>query len=72
MSAEFERTEAGLQHATHLFEGEGKVLGVRLADLLAKHQRVLSAPERGRPDRGVPDSISRAVHDLYANRIVGF
>ncbi len=45
MSAEFERTEAGLQHATHLYEGEGKVLGVRLAEMLAKHDRVLTAPE---------------------------
>jgi hypothetical protein len=71
MSGEFERTPAGLQHATHLYEGEGKVLGVRLAEILAKHDATLSS----RVAAPVTDefaSISRAVHDAYANRIVGF
>ena len=71
MSAELEQTEAGLQHATHLFEGEGKVLGVRLADLLAKHQRVLEAPETAGVTREFA-AVSRSVHAAYANRIVGF
>jgi hypothetical protein len=71
MSAEFERTQAGLQHATHLYEGEGKVLGVRLAEILNKHQAVLSANET-RPVTSEFVNVSRAVHDAYANRIVGF
>jgi len=71
LSADFERTEAGLQHSTHLFEGEGKVVGVRLAELLVKHQRVLAAQQVA----DLTDQFqakSRGVHDLYANRIVGF
>lgn len=71
MSGEFERTQAGLQHATHLYEGEGKVVGVRLAGLLDKHGRVLAAPEAAGVT-GEFTAISRSVHDLYANRIVGF
>jgi hypothetical protein len=71
MSAGFERTEAGLQHATHLYEGEGKVVGVRLAELLAKHRRVLEAPEAAVVTAEFA-AISRSVHDLYASRIVGF
>jgi hypothetical protein len=71
MSGEFERTEAGLQHATHLFEGEGKVMGVQLADLLAKHQRVLSSATVADVTADFV-TISRTVHDLYANRVVGF
>lgn len=71
MSATFERTEAGLQHATHLYEGEGKVLGVGLAELLAKHHVVLSAPAVASTAAEFV-AVSRAVHDAYANRIVGF
>jgi hypothetical protein len=71
MSGEFEQTEAGLQHATHLYEGEGKVVGVRLAELLTKHGRVLAAAEAAEVTTDFL-AISRSVHDLYANRIVGF
>jgi len=71
MTAEFERTKAGLQHATHIYEGEGKVLGVRLAEILAKHDAVLSSPVVA-PLATHFVAISRAVHDKYANRIVGF
>ena len=71
MSAEFEKTKAGLQHATHIYEGEGKYLGVQLADLLAKHRAVLSAAA---VSPIVSDFVakSRAIHDKYSNRIVGF
>lgn len=71
LSAQFETTKAGLQHATHLYEGEGKYLGVQLAQLLDKHRAVLSAPEA---QGAVADFVakSRAIHDQYANRIVGF
>jgi hypothetical protein len=71
MSAEFERTKAGLQHATHLYEGEAKFLGLRLAEILTKHQAVLDAASV-RPVTGEFVAISRAIHDAYANRIVGF
>ena len=40
MSAEFEMTRAGLQHATHLYEGEAKRLGLGLMEVLAKHRAV--------------------------------
>ena len=71
MTAEFVKTEAGLQHATHLYEGEGKVLGVRLAEILDKHAAVLAAPAV-QPVTAEFVTVSKAVHDLYANRIVGF
>ena len=71
MSGEFERTPAGLQHATHIYEGEGKVLGVTLAEILAKHEAALSSPAAA-PATTEFVTISRAVHEAYANRIVGF
>lgn len=71
MSGEFERTQAGLQHATHLYEGEGKVLGVRLMEALAKHRATLDEPALAGVT-GAFSRSSRAVHDRYANRIVGF
>jgi hypothetical protein len=71
MSGRFEQTQAGLQHATHLYEGEGKVLGVRLADILEKHRVVLASPPVS-PLTAEFVSISKSVHDAYANRIVGF
>jgi hypothetical protein len=71
MSGEFERTRAGLQHATHIYEGEGKVLGVRLSEIVAKHTGVLSSPGVA-PLAADFVKISRAVYDKYANRIVGF
>jgi len=71
MSAGFEQTQAGLQHATHLYEGEGKVLGVRLAEILDKHRAVLSSSLVS-PLTGEFVRISQSVHDAYANRIVGF
>jgi len=71
MSAQFEQTSAGLQHATHIYEGEGKYLGVQLAELLARHQRVLAAPQAA-PIVAAFVTISRAIHDKYSNRIVGF
>ena len=71
MSAEFATTKAGLQHATHIYEGEGKYLGVQLAALLEKHRAALSPPA---VEPVVRDFVatSRAVHDKYSNRIVGF
>jgi hypothetical protein len=71
MSAEFVTTEAGLQHATHLYEGEGKVLGVQLGEILDKHEAVLTAPAVASLTAAFL-ADSRSVHDAYANRIVGF
>ncbi len=71
MSGEFERTPAGLQHATHLYEGEGKVLGVTLAELLEKHRAVLSVPAF-EPATAEFAAVSRSIHAAYADRIVGF
>lgn len=71
ISGEFERTPAGLQHATHIYEGEGKYLGVELSRLLEKHRAVLEA---GSVAPVVSDfaAKSRAIHERYVNRIVGF
>jgi hypothetical protein len=71
MTAEFEQTKAGLQHATHIYEGEGKYLGVQLAALLDKHRAVLNDPATA-PLVSDFVATSRAIHDKYANRIVGF
>ena len=71
MSAQFETTKAGLQHATHIYEGEGKYLGVQLAALLDKHRVVLTAPAAA-PVVSDFAAKCRAIHEKYANRIVGF
>jgi hypothetical protein len=71
LSAEFETTKAGLQHATHVYEGEGKHLGVQLAALLDRHRAVLSAPA-AQAIVGEFNARAQAIHDRYANRIVGF
>lgn len=71
LSGGFETTKAGLQHATHIYEGEGKYLGVQLDAVLRKHSRALSAPAL---QPVVADFVvaSRAIHEKYSNRIVGF
>jgi len=71
MSAQFERSPAGLQHAAHLYEGEGKVLGMVLSDILRKHGRAI--------DSSVAVDVTsqfaadaRGIFHTYADRIVGF
>ncbi len=71
LTAEFEQTRAGLQHAAHIYEGEGKLVGLGLDELLRKHAEVLSAPATAAVTAPFQD-ISRRVHASYANRIVGF
>jgi hypothetical protein len=71
MSAGFVQTEAGYQHATHIYEGEGKVLGVQLKEILDKHGAVLKAPALAAVT-GEFDRLSEAVYRKYADRIVGF
>ena len=71
MSGEFAQTKAGLQHATHLYEGEGKVLGEQLDAIVRKHEAVLSSLVIA-PLGSDFVTISHAVYEKYANRIVGF
>ncbi|HLH52573.1 MAG TPA: hypothetical protein VKY92_03065 [Verrucomicrobiae bacterium] len=71
MSAEFERTPAGLQHAAHLYEGEGKALGSKLRQLLTKHRGVTGSPKI----KGAADKlclISQSIYMEYARHVVGF
>jgi hypothetical protein len=71
MSAKFIETNDGLQHAAHLYEGEGKLLGMQLGDILKKHDAVLSAPGF---DAALSrfKTVTRAIFDAYKDRVVGF
>jgi hypothetical protein len=71
MSAKFIETNDGLQHAAHLYEGEGKLLGMQLGDILKKHDAVLNAPSL---DRALSKfkTVTRAIFDAYKDRVVGF
>jgi hypothetical protein len=71
LSGGFERTQAGLQHAAHLYEGEGKYLGTGLADIAKKYQAVLDAPAVA-PITAPFASMTRALYDAYAHHVVGF
>ena len=71
MSAEFEKTPAGLQHAAHLYEGEGKVLGMVLSRILDKHRKTIDCPEATAFVREFL-AESREIVDAYAGRVVGF
>lgn len=71
LTAEFEKTRAGLQHAAHIYEGEGKLVGLGLQELLRKHAVVLASDALVQVT-GPFEDISRRVHASYANRIVGF
>jgi hypothetical protein len=71
MSGRFEATEAGLQHATHLYEGEGKVLGEVLMAIVEKHRTAIEEPAVASRCEGFV-STCQTIHGAYANRIVGF
>jgi len=71
MTGQFEKTKAGLQHAAHFWEGEGKYLGTRLQDVVRKHQAVIDAPALAPVTREFA-ATSRAIFDAYANHVVGF
>jgi hypothetical protein len=70
-TAEFETTKAGLQHATHIYEGEAKIVGIRLMDIVHKHAAV-TTPPTFRPITGDFVTIGGLVYNKYSNRIVGF
>jgi hypothetical protein len=71
LSADFEKTPAGLQHAAHLYEGESKFLGTRLSEIVDKHHAVVESPTLA-PVTGEFVSTTRALHDAYAHHVVGF
>jgi hypothetical protein len=71
MSGDFEKTEAGLQHATHLYEGEGKYLGIQLRELLRKHQALLAREDLREVVAPFVQAAAR-IESRYASRIVGF
>lgn len=71
LTGEFERTQAGLQHAAHIYEGEGKLVGLGLRAIEDKHAALLQAPAAA-PIVAPFLTQSRAVYERYANRIVGF
>jgi uncharacterized membrane protein len=71
MSGEFERTPAGLQHAAHLYEGESKMLGMGIRDILVKYQTTLSSPATA-PVTGEFAATCQAVWQAYAHHVVGF
>jgi hypothetical protein len=71
LSGEFARTKAGLQHSAHLYEGESKFLGTRLAEILAKHHAVIESPVVS-PVTAEFAAVSRGIHDAYAHHVVGF
>lgn len=71
LSGNFERTQAGLQHAAHLYEGESKYLGVGLSTLIAKHHAVMNDPNL-QPVVGDLARITRSIYNAYAHHVVGF
>ena len=71
MSARFIETNDGLQHAAHLYEGEGKLVGMGLGELLDKHQATIGAPALA-PVLTRFIAVTRAIFDAYKDRVVGF
>lgn len=71
LSAEFEKSPAGLQHAAHLYEGEGKVIGKVLAQILVKHRQAIASPGAVALT-GEFVIQARTIVDAYASRVVGF
>jgi hypothetical protein len=71
MSAEFERTPAGLQHAAHLYEGESKMLSTNVRAILDKYQSLLAAPATEPVTREFTATF-QSVWQAYAHHVVGF
>jgi hypothetical protein len=71
MSATFIESDDGLQHAAHLYEGEGKLLGMGLGELLDKHRATVEAPALSSA-LGRFNTVTRAIFDAYKDRVVGF
>jgi hypothetical protein len=71
LSGQFEKTPAGLQHAAHLYEGEGKFLGSRLEDIVGKYRGVMASPAV-KPVTDDFENVSRSLYEAYAHHVVGF
>ena len=71
MSGEFQKSAAGLQHAAHLYEGEGKVLGIVLSQILVKHRHAIDSSAASPVTREFT-ADARHIVQAYANRVVGF
>jgi hypothetical protein len=71
LSGQFERTPAGLQHAAHLYEGESKMLGTGIRDILNKYHGVISAPATAAVTCDFAASC-QSVWQAYAHHVVGF
>jgi hypothetical protein len=71
LSAGFEQTPAGLQHAAHLYEGEAKYMATVVAQLMAKHRAVFEAPALASITADLK-ATGRSTDEMYANRVVGF
>ena len=71
MSGQFEKTKAGLQHAAHLYEGEGKFLSSRLHDITLKHHVLLESPAVASVTADF-NRTSQAIYEAYESRVVGF
>ncbi|TAK17226.1 MAG: hypothetical protein EPO35_03505 [Acidobacteria bacterium] len=71
LSAKFIETNDGLQHAAHIYEGEGKLVGMQLGDILKKHAAVLDAPNQSAVVARFK-SVTAAIYDAYKDRVVGF
>lgn len=71
LSFGYEKTQAGLQHAAHLYEGECKELGMGTGVILKKHEVVLAAPQISGVTSGFLAG-ARRVSDAYAKHVVGF
>jgi hypothetical protein len=71
LTAEFIRTNDGLQHAAHIYEGEGKLLGMQLEDIVKKHSAVLDAADHASVMARFK-AATGAILDASKDRIVGF
>ncbi len=71
MSATFIQSDDGLQHAAHLYEGEGKLLGMGLGEILTKHRASIESPALTQPLARF-NLVTRAIYDAYKDRVVGF
>ena len=71
MSSEFIKTKAGLQHATHLYEGEAKMLDVLFERIVEKHRGVLNN-STFIPVAAALMASAQQIHETYGNRIIGF
>ena len=71
LSAGFEKTPAGLQHAAHLYEGEAKYLATAVHGLSDKYRVALATPALA-PVAHDFNASAASIWEMYANRVVGF